>query len=287
MSYVPADGSLVQKACRLQGRKSALVLACRQLPPALCVVCRHVHSYFVFDSLLESFVAEFELTNRLPVALGKPITHDSAIEKINQYGLHLISRFLKGISACDIEFKTACAQIEEALFDDVQTRIPHIAQPNMHRLGGNPSYQFEVPLPSEIQKENELADALHVLVSELATIACRDPRNLVALALRSYVSDVFWYTMGTKAYLNYEAYYELGFPCKPRDVLGVLRISTADGSGRRWFYYKDNHPDHYGWGGQTHSECFYFVGNDLSHLLSQMRRDDVLAFGRAMYRRSS
>merc|ERR1711870_127085 len=99
--------------------------------------------------------------------------------------------------------------------------------------------------------------------------------------LHSYVLDVYWFSMGDKGYANYE-FMKIGFPRKPADILGQLRIPNSENCGYRWFYYKDNQPNHYGWGGQTHAEWCYIAGDDLTDLLSQMRREDVIAFGNSM-----
>merc|ERR1719362_142815 len=282
----------VERTCKLLGCKDVLLLTCRELPAALRLVSRHIQSYVAFDSLLESFLAEFELTNRLPGSGEKRITHGSVIERINSHGLLLISRFLKGISAEDSEFQNECLQKQSELFGRMQACIPYLAQPNVHRVGCNPDARFEVPLPPGAT-EQKLPDI------EQTSSHNGDPRNLVQLVLRGYILDVYWYTMGTK---GYGAYSGIGFPCKPRDVLGVLRlpsgdgsrpflemlgphskIDTTNGSRPRWFYYKDNMPDHYGWCGQTHSEWCYFVGDDLAEVLRQMREEDVIAFARAVY----
>lgn len=270
----------VQKTCKLQGRKYILKRTCKQLPAALRVVSRRIQLYLSFDSLLESFLAEFELTNRFPGSAGEQIAHIPVVQKINKFGLCLISRFLKGVSAQDAEFRQECLQKESVLFGSIRACIPHLAQPQVERVGCNPDPSFYVPLPStEIKTEQQLLGMVGVR-SESSERFQTDPRNLVQLALRSYVFDVYWYTMGTRGYRGYEDSYGIGFPCKPRDILGTLQ--TPDGSGLRWFYYKDNNPDNYGWGGQTHSEWCYFVGDDLSDLLRQMRQEDVVAFARAV-----
>lgn len=275
------------------------MVACRDLPAALRVVSRCIQSYVAFNSLLEAFVSEFALTNRYAGSVGMPLTNSSVVKKINHYGLCLISRFLKGISARDVDFQSACLQKESAVFGQVRARILHLAQPDVHQVGCQPDPRFKVPLlAAEMGTElsvvevgesrEESADTLSAGqmgteredVGEPAHVFRSDPRNIVELLLRSYVHDVYWYTMGTQGY-------EIGFPCKPANVLGTLRIRTADGSRLRWFYYKDNKPNHYGWQGQTHSEWCYLVGDDLGQLLAQMRHEDVIAFARAVYSRQT
>eukprot|EP01006_Ploeotia_vitrea_P023516 TRINITY_DN56023_c0_g1_i2.p1 TRINITY_DN56023_c0_g1~~TRINITY_DN56023_c0_g1_i2.p1 ORF type:complete len:183 (+),score=15.75 TRINITY_DN56023_c0_g1_i2:312-860(+) len=89
--------------------------------------------------------------------------------------------------------------------------------------------------------------------------------------ISTLVASVFWYRMGT---VKYDRGYEVPFPPKPGDILGRL----GPIGNHQYFYYKDAFPNHYGWGGFTHTYYFYLVADSLLELFAKMDVEDVRDF---------
>ena len=92
--------------------------------------------------------------------------------------------------------------------------------------------------------------------------------------LQKHIAEVWWYRMGNISY--YERWQCLiptrgHFPPRPADILG--RLSSGE-----WFYYKDAHPNYYGWGGQTHTKWVYLVASSLPKLMGAMDKEDIELF---------